>query len=98
MHLLREELSYQVTPAMLKEAGPWFAKEGSVSAAIDSHVVTGQDGQQGDEANPESAQRVAESVCECLQCGATRPTPTPFVQTLTVRCDDYTSRQTAFMP
>ena len=71
MHHLREELSYQVTPEMLKEAGPWFAGQGSMDAAIDSHVVTGQAVHQGDGANKEFPQGVAEPSCKCLQCNVT---------------------------
>ena len=60
MHLLREELSYQVSPVMLKEADTWFAADPSTDAAIDHEVVTGKT-EQGGDAGP---------TCKCKQCSA----------------------------
>ena len=56
MHLLREELSYEVTSIMFQEAAAWFA---------------GQGGNDADEDSNESHRAVAPSCCKCPQCSET---------------------------
>ena len=69
MHLLREELSYQVTRDTLKEASAWFANpESPTDAAIASPIVIGEAPLQEPAATTPSLQRVAEPSCRCKQC------------------------------